>query len=159
MALTTVNQEKLATIKSEGKIGGSAAGTALDEVCRQGAKSDQSVEILQGVMEALGKQTSIPVLWAIDEVQALFTTSDVRTPDYSVLESYHLSTPRLALDYLTGTKAFVRLPLLSYLPIPLPSCSVFQLTLTHPYRQKEWFSRHYHTRPPLSLSPLPSATL
>lgn len=106
--LLTVNRKALSGITAEKQIGTSAKGTALDEVCRAGVKSDQAVDVLVGVLDALGKQTQVPVLLAIDEVQALFSTSQVRTPDYSILESYHLSTPSLALEYLTGKKTFVR---------------------------------------------------
>jgi small subunit ribosomal protein S29 len=48
-----------------------------------------------------------PTLMAIDEAQCLFTRSTFRAPDYSPLESYHLSAPRLALDYISGAKSFV----------------------------------------------------
>lgn len=48
------------------------------------------------------------MLFAIDEVHALFTMSEYRTPTYELIQSYHLSTPRLALDYLTGRKTFAR---------------------------------------------------
>jgi len=61
-------------------------------------------------LETLGKQSDVPVLIAVDEVQALFSTSGVRTPDYKILESYHLSTSKLILDYLTGKKALVSSP-------------------------------------------------
>lgn len=49
-----------------------------------------------------------PVLFAIDEVHSLFSVSTYRSPSYELIEPYHLSTPRLALDYLTGIKTFVR---------------------------------------------------
>jgi small subunit ribosomal protein S29 len=67
-------------------------------------------------MDVLAAQTEVPVLLAIDEVQALFSRSEVRTPDYKVLESYHLSTPKLALDFITGKKSFVSLS-----PVSLPN--------------------------------------
>ena len=34
-------------------------------------------------------------------------TSEYRTPDYTLLESYALSLPRLLLDYISGRKTFV----------------------------------------------------
>lgn len=49
-----------------------------------------------------------PVLFAIDEVHSLFSVSTYRSPSYELIEPYHLSTPRLALDYLTGIKTFAR---------------------------------------------------
>ena len=51
-----------------------------------------------------------PVLLAIDEVQVLFDESAYRTPDNEAIESYHLSVPSLALDYIIGRKAFVSSP-------------------------------------------------
>lgn len=50
---------------------------------------------------------SVNVLLAVDEVQALFMTSEYRSPDFTLLESYALSLPRLLLDYISGRKAFV----------------------------------------------------
>jgi len=55
-----------------------------------------------------GSDDRFPVLFAIDEVHALFTMSEYRSPNYELIQSYHLSTPRLALDYLTGRKTFAR---------------------------------------------------
>ena len=49
------------------------------------------------------------MLFAIDEAHALFQRSTYRAPDYSPLESYSLSAPLLAIDYLSGRKTFVRL--------------------------------------------------
>ena len=48
-----------------------------------------------------------PVLLAVDEAQALFSRSEYHSPQFDALEAYHLSTPLLVLDYLTGRKAFV----------------------------------------------------
>lgn len=45
---------------------------------------------------------------AIDEIQALFSKSEYLTPTGGAVESYHLSTPRLFLDYLTGRETLVR---------------------------------------------------
>lgn len=85
------------------------------EICKA-PKTPESVELLEGVLETLSGQSDYPVLIAIDEVQALFSTSGVRTPDYKILESYHLSTPNLFLNYLTGKKSFVRLLPLIHVP-------------------------------------------
>lgn len=48
-----------------------------------------------------------PVLWAMDEAQSLFNTSKYRAADYTPIEPYHLSTPRLALDFIAGRRSFV----------------------------------------------------
>lgn len=49
------------------------------------------------------------VLIAIDDVQALFRQSAYRAPDYTLLQSYALSAPRLMLDFISGRKQLVRL--------------------------------------------------
>ena len=49
----------------------------------------------------------MPVLIAIDEVQALFSKSEYLTPTGGAVESYNLSTPRLFLDYLAGAEKLV----------------------------------------------------
>jgi small subunit ribosomal protein S29 len=105
-SLVTTNPNSLASIKSKTQIGKYKSGTSIAEICKQ-VKNDHSVEILEGVLATLAEQTQAPVLVAIDEVQALFSTSGLKTPDYRTLESYDLSIPRLFLDYLTGQKTFV----------------------------------------------------
>lgn len=139
--LITVNSELLSTIKSSSQIGTSATGTSLVEVCRNGAKSEESVQVLQAVLGELAQQTQYPVLLAIDEVQALFSTSEVRTPDYSILESYHLSTPSLILDYLTGKETLVspsshyRLPPIMFHPYLKVSFNTGSLSCIHPQQK------------------------
>jgi len=104
-SLLTTNPTTLSSIKTKTQIGKYKPNTSISEICKA-PKSAESVEHLEGVLETLG-QSERPVLVAVDEVQALFSTSGVRTPDFRVLESYHLSTPNLFLDYLTGKKSFV----------------------------------------------------
>jgi hypothetical protein len=96
----------LKSIKTKSQIGKYKSNTSLAEICEK-AKSPDTVEALEGVLATLAEQTEFPVLIAIDEVQALFSTSGLRTPDYKILESYHLSTPNLFLNYLTGEKTLV----------------------------------------------------
>ena len=107
-SLLTTNPSTLSSIKTKTQIGKYKSNTSISEICKS-PKSPESVELLEGVLETLG-QSDRPVLVAVDEVQALFSTSGVRTPDFRVLESYDLSTPNLFLDYLTGKKSFVRPP-------------------------------------------------
>jgi small subunit ribosomal protein S29 len=104
-SLLTANPTSLSSIKTKTQIGKYKSNTSISEICKA-PKSAESVELLEGVLETLG-QSDRPVLVAVDEVQALFSTSGVRTPDFRVLESYDLSTPNLFLDYLTGKKSFV----------------------------------------------------
>jgi hypothetical protein len=112
-SLLTTNPTTLSSIKTKTQIGKYKPNTSISEICKA-PKSAESVEILEGVLKTL-EESDRPVLVAVDEVQALFSTSGVRTPDFRVLESYDLSTPNLFLEYLTGKKSFVCPPL------PFPS--------------------------------------
>jgi hypothetical protein len=108
-SLLTTNPTTLSSIKTKTQIGKYKPNTSISEICKA-PKSAESVEILEGVLKTL-EESDRPVLVAVDEVQALFSTSGVRTPDFRVLESYDLSTPNLFLEYLTGKKSFVCPPL------------------------------------------------
>jgi small subunit ribosomal protein S29 len=108
-SLLTTNPTTLSSIKTKTQIGKYKSNTSISEICKS-PKSPESVEILEGVLKTL-EESDRPVLVAVDEVQALFSTSGVRTPDFRVLESYDLSTPNLFLEYLTGKKSFVCPPL------------------------------------------------
>ncbi|TFY79925.1 hypothetical protein EWM64_g4084 [Hericium alpestre] len=85
------------------------AGTPLVELIDVGLK-DQLVAptVLTALMEELGKQTQFPVLLAIDDFQALFSESTYRSPHFSAIKAWHLSMPRLLLDYASGQKTFAR---------------------------------------------------
>ena len=48
-----------------------------------------------------------PVLLAVDDFQALYCTSNYRNPDFNRIQSHHLSTPRMLLEYAGGLKSFV----------------------------------------------------
>jgi len=126
----TVNERKLAEIKLEKQVSIDgqtiAAGTSLVELFRLGRNEKLAVEVLAALMDVLGTQTQCvtwlcatksirslityryPVLFALDEAQALFQQTTYRSPNYTILESYSLSGPLLALEYLSGRKSFVR---------------------------------------------------
>ncbi|KAG7527804.1 hypothetical protein FFLO_06575 [Filobasidium floriforme] len=83
------------------------ADEKLDALMARAAKDETiSVGVLEIVFEVLAKQTTSPVLLAVDEAQALFMRSNYRTPHFDHLESYALSLPRLLLDYVSGRKSF-----------------------------------------------------
>jgi Mitochondrial ribosomal death-associated protein 3 len=48
-----------------------------------------------------------PVLLAVDDFQALYSRSNYRDPDFNPIQSHHLSTPRMLLEYAAGLKSFV----------------------------------------------------
>ena len=121
-----MNEQKLAEVKLDKAVlidrQTYEAGSSVVELARLGRNERLAVEVLAAVLEVLGIQTKFvlpgywsdadhsrrfPVLFAIDEAQALFQQTTYRSPDYSPLEAYSLSAPLLALDYLSGRKAFV----------------------------------------------------
>ncbi|KAI0314593.1 mitochondrial ribosomal death-associated protein 3-domain-containing protein [Amylostereum chailletii] len=85
------------------------AGTSLADLIEVGLK-DKSLapSVLTALMAELGKQTEHPVLLAIDDFQALLCKSAYRDPHFSTIKSWHLSMPRLLLDYVSGKKTFAR---------------------------------------------------
>ncbi|KAJ9094866.1 hypothetical protein QFC19_007795 [Naganishia cerealis] len=131
--LSSIKLSQETNIESTAASGGSAsfaAGDGLDKLIAAGAKSEAlSVPVLEKALDILGSQTDVNVLLAIDEVQALFMTSEYRTPDYTLLESYALSVPRLLLDYISGRKVLARGTVLTSLsfssPRYLPSLELF----------------------------------
>jgi len=79
---------------------------------------------LSALLEDLGQQTayvssplhhivllnsldSHPVLLAVDDIQALYCTSLYRDPEFKLIKSWHMSTPRMILEFLCGRKTFV----------------------------------------------------
>lgn len=49
------------------------------------------------------------MLLAIDEFEALYSDSKYKTPAFHTIKAWHLSMPRLLLDYVSGKKSFVSL--------------------------------------------------
>lgn len=112
--LLAVNRKRLSQIKLESAVeladATVKAGEGLDKLVEHGLKEDTKTAIatLDAVLDILSNQTQFPVLFAIDEVQALFRTSKYRRPDYKFLEAYHLGVPRMALEYLSGARELKR---------------------------------------------------
>jgi small subunit ribosomal protein S29 len=71
----------------------------LTEVIREGLKTSASPaatqQILEITLKTLVQQKEVPVLMAIDGVQALFSQTMYRDADYKQLKSYQLAVPRL----------------------------------------------------------------
>ncbi|WRT63202.1 uncharacterized protein IL334_000105 [Kwoniella shivajii] len=128
------NQKKLDSIKLNSDIDLAQGrqvnqGSSLSELVQLGTKDDRvAVKVLDAVMGVLEQQTQFPVVWAIDEAQTLFKTSQYRTPEYTPIEPYHLSSPRLALDFISGRRSFSKGVILTSLslsdPTNLPSPSL-----------------------------------
>ncbi|KAI9440379.1 mitochondrial ribosomal death-associated protein 3-domain-containing protein [Lactarius indigo] len=110
----TVNEHGLSSLVTEEKIDlpdglSLPEGTPLLNLIDVGLKDQTSAPaVLAALLEALGKQTRIPVLLAVDDFQALFTKSAYKTPHFETIRAWHLSMPRLLLDYASGRKTFAR---------------------------------------------------
>ncbi|KAF9785172.1 mitochondrial ribosomal death-associated protein 3-domain-containing protein [Thelephora terrestris] len=110
----TANSRLLQELKTPGDvpIDGRApiqGGTPLTELITIGAKDPSSAPaILSALMGILSKQTDYPVLLAIDAFQALYCKTSYKDPQFSTIKSYHLSMPRLLLEYASGKKSFAR---------------------------------------------------
>ncbi|SCZ93135.1 BZ3500_MvSof-1268-A1-R1_Chr6-2g08483 [Microbotryum saponariae] len=84
-------------------------GTSLYSLITQSSPQDRIAPLLlEALFFELSRQTSHPVLLAIDQAQGLFNTTQCVDPTYRKLEAHDLSLPRLLLDYVGGVKNFVR---------------------------------------------------
>ncbi|ESK97726.1 mitochondrial carrier protein [Moniliophthora roreri MCA 2997] len=90
------------------------AGTSLAELADLGvqdgigtaAQGALAPVILDTFMTELGKRKT-PVLLAIDDFQCLYTPQTLyRDPHFSRIRPYHLSVPRLFLEYASGKRSF-----------------------------------------------------
>ncbi|KAG6814973.1 hypothetical protein H0H93_011453 [Arthromyces matolae] len=64
--------------------------------------------IMETVMSELNAQTKYPVLFAVDDFQAMYSTSAYRDPHFIPIHSYHLSLPRMILEYASGKRSFAK---------------------------------------------------
>ncbi|KAH7910195.1 mitochondrial ribosomal death-associated protein 3-domain-containing protein [Hygrophoropsis aurantiaca] len=110
----TVNEAKLTSLFSQQEVElerrpALPVGTPLIDLINVGIR-DQTLapSVLSALLEELGRQKTHPVLLAIDDFQALYCKSTYRDPHFSAIKSYHLSMPRLLLEYASGQKSFAR---------------------------------------------------
>ncbi|KAI0358308.1 hypothetical protein OH77DRAFT_1421633 [Trametes cingulata] len=68
----------------------------------------QAPTVLSALLDELAKQTQYPVLLAIDDFQALYCTSAYRDPFFKTIKAYHLTLPRMLLEFASGKRAFAR---------------------------------------------------
>ncbi|KIJ65306.1 hypothetical protein HYDPIDRAFT_88800 [Hydnomerulius pinastri MD-312] len=110
----TVNESRLEQLKTQADVelerrDTIPAGTTLAELVRTGVREQgQAPTILAAVMDELRKQTAFPVLLAIDDFQALYCKTTYRDPQFAAIQPYHLSMPRLLLEYASGQRKFAR---------------------------------------------------
>ncbi|WFD35733.1 hypothetical protein MCUN1_002594 [Malassezia cuniculi] len=106
-AIATANKGTLSKLKSVDKLTMDGkdiqAGTPLDKLIDTALKSaDQPAQqlALELVLRSLAEQKDVPVLVAIDDVQALFSMSWYRDPDFRPMRSFELAIPRALLAFL-----------------------------------------------------------
>jgi len=111
----TVNSEALQSLKTSKDIAVERgltlpAGSSLADLINIGLKNQsRSPFVLSTLLGEIAKQETFPVLLAIDDIQALYRpTSLYRNPRFEAIKPYHLSIPRLILEYASGKKAFAR---------------------------------------------------
>ncbi|THU80619.1 hypothetical protein K435DRAFT_736067 [Dendrothele bispora CBS 962.96] len=84
------------------------AGTSLSELATIGVKEQQlATVILDALMNELSAQKKYPVLLAIDDFQAIYKERTIyRDPHFAHIRPYHLSMPRLLLEFASGQRVF-----------------------------------------------------
>ncbi|GJJ11338.1 hypothetical protein Clacol_005570 [Clathrus columnatus] len=106
---TTLQSMKITQSINIGRLSNFQVGTPLTQLIDAGIKEPYiSCDVLSATLEQLEHQTNHPVLLAIDDFQALYCTSQYRDPDYNRIRSYHLSVPRLLLEYAGGLKSYTK---------------------------------------------------
>ncbi|KAI9573918.1 mitochondrial ribosomal death-associated protein 3-domain-containing protein [Boletus coccyginus] len=110
----TVNSYRLDQLKTTVGVelerrGTIPAGTVVSDLVRAGIKERAlAPTVLTALMEELQKQTEFPVLLAIDDFQAIYCKTKYRDPHFSTIKPYHLSMPRLLLEFASGQRQFAR---------------------------------------------------
>jgi len=65
-----------------------------------------SPAVLEAVLKELETQTIYPVLLAVDNFQALYCKTKYRDPQFHTIRPYHLSMPRLIMEFASGQRSF-----------------------------------------------------
>lgn len=109
----SVNQSALQHMKSRGELvtelQSLPEGTPLLNFVQAGLSyKEDAPAVLSALMDELSRQTTHPVLLAVDDIQALYNYTAYRDPHYRALMPQHLSIPRIVLEYASGKRAFAR---------------------------------------------------
>ncbi|EIW78848.1 hypothetical protein CONPUDRAFT_106866 [Coniophora puteana RWD-64-598 SS2] len=101
-------------------------GTPITQLIEIGTReASVAPAVLDSLLEQLGQQTKRPVLLAVDDFQAVYGKSAYKDPHFAQIRPWHLSMPRLILEYASGNKTFARGAVLGALsssphyPLPL----------------------------------------
>ncbi|KAF8672523.1 hypothetical protein AX14_005554 [Amanita brunnescens Koide BX004] len=137
-------------------------GSSLTDLISLGLKDLPSAPaVLDALMAELGQQTKHPVLLAVDDFQALYCKTRYRDAFFASICSYHLSMPRLIMEYASGQRSFARGAVLGAItysdpsyPLPLELRETLQMPYEHPqspYDKRSKPLQEYTT----GLSPIP----
>ncbi|KAH6910453.1 mitochondrial ribosomal death-associated protein 3-domain-containing protein [Coprinopsis sp. MPI-PUGE-AT-0042] len=109
--------------------------------------------VLEGVLKGLEAQDAFPVLFEVDDFQALFHKSAYKDPFFNSIKSFHLSVPRMILDYASGRRGFQKGAIMTSLNasdtqynIPLELRDTLELGYAHPvspYEKRSSELMHY----------------
>ncbi|THH32059.1 hypothetical protein EUX98_g2144 [Antrodiella citrinella] len=114
--LSSVNDSSLRTLKLSKDVlaeDGSvrlSVGSSLYDLADLGLRDPTlAPTVLSNLFAELAQQSTIPVLLAIDDIQSLYNhTTLYKNPMYENIKPYHLSVPRLLLEYASNKKSFSR---------------------------------------------------
>jgi small subunit ribosomal protein S29 len=136
--IKNTNQKRLSQIRMQKDVviermgHAPKAGTSLLEAVEFGIRENfVSPLVLEHVLTELGAQTQcvdwhtswymiscwlhrFPFLLAVDDFQALYCKSQYKTPQYVPINGYHLSLPRLLLEFAAGVRKIVSILSASY---------------------------------------------
>ncbi|KAF8623781.1 hypothetical protein AX15_006191 [Amanita polypyramis BW_CC] len=115
-------------------------GSSLTDLIAVGLKDTSAAPaVLDAFMTELSQQTKHPVLLAVDDFQALYCRTAYRDPFFSTIRSYHLSMPRLILEFASCKRSFARGTVLGAItcsdpayPLPLELREALQMPYDHP---------------------------
>ncbi|PFH53262.1 hypothetical protein AMATHDRAFT_137940, partial [Amanita thiersii Skay4041] len=115
-------------------------GTSLSDLMSVASKDiSSSPSILDAVLTELSHQTKHPVLLAVDDFQAFYGQTAYRDPFFSRIRPYHLSMPRLILEFAAGKRSFARGAMIGAItysdpayPLPLELRDALGMPYGHP---------------------------
>ncbi|GJE90341.1 hypothetical protein PsYK624_064720 [Phanerochaete sordida] len=84
-------------------------GTPISELVNI-AQRDKALAplMLEALLREVSRQKTHPVLLAVDDIQALYCNTYYRDPQFQGIKPYHMSVPRLLLDFISGKRYFER---------------------------------------------------
>lgn len=68
------------------------------------------------------------MLLAVDEFQAIYCKTQYRDPNFAGISSYHLSVPRMLMEFASAKRTFVRLRPFPSLFSPTPPTKLAQIS-------------------------------